>query len=39
MGNYWKGNDGRDILRPNGFSVYPAEIYDLFLSLIGHGGG
>jgi SAM-dependent methyltransferase len=35
---YWKDNDGKDILRPNGFSDYPAEIYDLFLSLIDHSG-
>mgnify|MGYP003883560031 CR=1 FL=1 len=35
---YWEGNDGSDILRPNGFSEYPDEIYDLFLSLIDHSG-
>ena len=35
---YWEGNDGSDILRPNGFRSYPKEIYDLFLSLIDHSG-
>ncbi len=35
---YWEGNDGSDLLRPNGFDTYPAEIYNLFLSLIHHGG-
>ena len=35
---YWEGNDGTDILRPNGFREYPAEIYDLFLSLVDHDG-
>lgn len=35
---YWKGNDGHDILRPNGFDVYPDEIYDLFLSLVNRDG-
>lgn len=35
---YWKDNDGSDILRPNGFDVYPDEVYDLFLSLVDHDG-
>lgn len=35
---YWKSNDGKDILRPNGFNVYPEEIYNLFLSLIDRDG-
>ena len=35
---YWKNNDGTDVLRPNGFNEYLKEIYDLFLSLIDHGG-
>jgi len=35
---YWEGNDGTDILRPNGFREYPDEIYDLFLSLVNHDG-
>ncbi len=35
---YWEGNDGSDILRPNGFKEYPADIYDLFLSLIDRNG-
>lgn len=35
---YWKGNDGSDIFRPNGFLEYLDEIYDLFLSLIDHDG-
>jgi len=35
---YWRDNDGTDIYRPNGFAEYPDEIYDLFLSLIDHGG-
>ncbi len=35
---YWEGNDGTDILRPNGFTEYPDEIYDLFLRLIDHDG-
>lgn len=35
---YWEGNDGSDLLRPNGFREYPEEIYDTFLSLINHDG-
>ena len=35
---YWKGNDGSNILRPNGFTEYPREVYDLFLSLIDRDG-
>ena len=35
---YWKNSDGTDILRPSGFREYPAEIYDLFLSLVNHDG-
>lgn len=35
---YWKNNDGSNIFRPNGFDVYPEEIYNLFLSLIDHDG-
>jgi 2-polyprenyl-3-methyl-5-hydroxy-6-metoxy-1,4-benzoquinol methylase len=35
---YWKENDGSDIFRPNGFSEYPKEVYDVFLSLIDHDG-
>ena len=35
---YWKENDGSDIFRPNGFSEYPQEVYDVFLSLIDHDG-
>lgn len=35
---YWEGNDGTDILRPNGFREYPTEMYDLFLSLVDHDG-
>lgn len=31
---YWKSNNGADVLRPNGFNVYPDEIYGLFLSPI-----
>jgi len=35
---YWKENDGSDVFRPNGFSEYPQEIYDVFLGLIDHDG-
>ncbi|MGB9760573.1 MAG: class I SAM-dependent methyltransferase [Fervidicoccus fontis] len=35
---YWRNNDGSDVLRPNGFDVYPDEIYDLFLKLVDHDG-
>ena len=35
---YWEGNDGTDVLRPNGFKEYPVEIYNIFLSLIDHDG-
>jgi len=35
---YWKENDGSDIFRPNGFSEYPHEVYDVFLGLIDHDG-
>jgi len=35
---YWEQNDGNPYL-PNGFLVYPHEIYDFFLSFINHPGG
>ena len=35
---YWKENDGSDIFRPNGFSEYPYEVYDVFLDLIDRDG-
>ncbi len=35
---YWKGNNGSDILRPNGFDAYPDEIYDFFLGLVDREG-
>ncbi|RLG47969.1 MAG: hypothetical protein DRO06_02050 [Thermoproteota archaeon] len=35
---YWEGNDGSDLLRPNGFREYPEDVYDLFLSLIDRDG-
>ncbi|MBO3799228.1 MAG: class I SAM-dependent methyltransferase [Candidatus Brockarchaeota archaeon] len=35
---YWEGNDGSDVYRPNGFSEYPCEIYNVFLNLIDHDG-
>ncbi len=35
---YWRGNDGSNILRPNGFDEYPEEIYNLFLGLIDGNG-
>ncbi|WP_083820434.1 bifunctional 2-polyprenyl-6-hydroxyphenol methylase/3-demethylubiquinol 3-O-methyltransferase UbiG [Thermococcus sp. AM4] len=34
---YWEQNDGNPYL-PNGFLVYPHEIYDFFLSFINHPG-
>ena len=35
---YWRNNDGSEVFRPNGFSEYPQEVYDVFLSLIDHDG-
>jgi len=35
---YWKDNDGTDILKPNGFTEYPEEIYNLFLEQIDGDG-